>query len=147
MQLTKLTDYGFKVLIFLANKPEKYLASIDEIANTYQLPKNSVVKVIHQLGKGNIIETRRGKGGGFLLAKKPIDIKISDVVSLLEGDIDVVDCASHNCYLQSSCQLKGIINKATFAFLDVLKEYSIENLISHQQHGLFNVVNIEPNEI
>ncbi|WP_435236465.1 RrF2 family transcriptional regulator [Psychromonas sp. PT13] len=147
MQLTKLTDYGFKVLIFLANKPEKYLASIDEIANTYQLPKNSVVKVIHQLGKGNIIETRRGKGGGFLLAKKPIDIKISDVVSLLEGDIDVVDCASHNCYLQSSCQLKGIINKATFAFLDVLKEYSIEDLISHQQHGLFNVVNIEPNEI
>jgi Rrf2 family nitric oxide-sensitive transcriptional repressor len=143
MQLTKLTDYGFKILIFLANKPERYLASIDEICTTYEIPKNSVVKVVHQLGKANIIETRRGKGGGFLLGKKPAEIAISDVVSILEGEIEIVDCESHNCKLQKGCKLKNIINKATNAFLEVLKEYSVEDLMNDQQISLFEVLNVK----
>ncbi|MDU0355897.1 Rrf2 family transcriptional regulator [Paraglaciecola aquimarina] len=65
MQLTRYTDYGLRTLIYLALLPEGKKASIDEISQVYGISRNNLNKIVHQLGKANIIQTQRGKGGGF----------------------------------------------------------------------------------
>ena len=67
MQLTRYTDYGLRTLIYLALLPQGRRASIDEISSTYGISRNNVNKIVHQLGKAGIIETKRCKGGGFYL--------------------------------------------------------------------------------
>ena len=140
MQLTKSTDYGVRLLIYLALQPEGKLASIDEISDAYDLPRNTVVKVVHQLGKAGVIETRRGKGGGFLLGRKATEINIGEVVELLEGPMVVVDCDARQCKIKPACELKRILNQATLSFVNVLKAYTVADLVGSQQDELIEIL-------
>ncbi len=85
MQLTRHTDYALRVLIHLAAKPSGR-ATIPEIADAYGLSRNHLMKVVHHLGQGGFLDTRRGRGGGFTLARAPDSISLGDVVRHTEPD-------------------------------------------------------------
>src|SRR5690554_1974248 len=92
MQLKKYTDYGLRILMYLAShdadelQEGPKLATIREICDTFDLSANHVNKVVHHLGRLELIETRRGKNGGFVLAQRPEDISLAFVIRQLEGD-------------------------------------------------------------
>ena len=65
MRLTVYTDYSLRTLLYLAVKGPDYLATIQEIADTYNISKNHLMKVTYDLGKLGYIETIRGRGGGI----------------------------------------------------------------------------------
>ena len=71
MRLTNYTDYALRVLIFLALKKEDELSTIKEIAETYQISKNHLMKIIHDLGKLGFIDTIRGRNGGIQTCYEP----------------------------------------------------------------------------
>ncbi|WP_394232441.1 RrF2 family transcriptional regulator [Niallia oryzisoli] len=136
MRLTNYTDYSLRVLIFLALKNEFELCTIKEIAETYQISKNHLMKIIHELGKLGYIETIRGRHGGIRLAKLPAEINIGEVISKTEEDFHIVDCFNKDnnyCVITPSCKLKFILNDALKAFLNVLKEYTLEDLIQNKE--------------
>jgi len=60
MHLTRHTDYGMRILIYLALLPKNEKASIDTVSTLYDISKNNVNKIVHQLGKAKIIQTQRG---------------------------------------------------------------------------------------
>ena len=64
MHITRYTDYSLRVLIYLAVQGDR-LATIQEIADSYEISKNHLMKVVHQLNKKGYIETVRGKKGGM----------------------------------------------------------------------------------
>ena len=130
MQLTRYTDYGLRVLMFLALSPEDRLTNIDEVSELYDVSRNHVNKIIHQLGKAGIIYTKRGKGGGFRLAKPPSDINLGETVRLLEGNIKLIDCSSPPCRISSACRLNPILAEAMLAFFSVLDAYTLQDLVS-----------------
>ena len=66
--------------------------TIKEIAETYHISKNHLMKIIHELGKLGYIETIRGRNGGIRLAKHPKEINIGEVVSKTEEDFHIVEC-------------------------------------------------------
>ena len=78
MHLTRHTDYGIRILIYLALLPKNEKASIDGVSILYNISRNNVNKIVHQLGKAKIIETQRGKGGGFFLKLSPENINIGN---------------------------------------------------------------------
>jgi Rrf2 family transcriptional regulator, nitric oxide-sensitive transcriptional repressor len=135
MRLTNYTDYSLRVLIYLAIKPKGELGTIKEIAEIYGISKNHLMKIIHQLGKLGFIETIRGRHGGIRLAKEPKDINIGEVVLKTEEDFYIVECFNKDknyCVITPSCQLKHVLFDAYQAFIDVLKNYTLEDLIQNQ---------------
>jgi len=122
MRLTLHTDYSLRVLIHLAVKQEAR-SSISEIAEAYDISRNHLMKVVHELGRGGFINTVRGRGGGFSLARPAEQISIGDVVRFSETDLMLIDCTS--CVIKGACGLISILCQARNAFLDVLDRYSI----------------------
>lgn len=129
MQLTHYTDYGLRVLIFLALQEDERRVTITDIAEQFDIPRNHLVKVVHRLGILNYIHTTRGKHGGIRLGHAADQIRIGDVVRHMESKLDIVDCQSPSpCPIKGQCQLKSILNQAGDAFLNVLDQYTIADL-------------------
>jgi len=143
MQLNRFTDYGLRLLTYLAVLPAGRRANIDEISNIYGLSRNHVNKIVHQLGKAGVIETRRGKGGGFYLAKAPAQVNIADMVLLLESSMQVIDCQTPACRISPLCNLNGILNEAMTAFIDTLRQYTLADLVADKKDPLIKVLSIE----
>ncbi len=131
MRLTVYTDYSLRVLMFLAVKGDA-LATIAEIARAYDVSKNHLMKVAHQLGLAGYVETVRGKGGGLRLARPPQDIVLGEVVRRTEPDMALVPCFDPDdlsCAIFSGCVLKGVLAEARDAFLTVLDRHTLADLI------------------
>ncbi|MEH7584710.1 Rrf2 family transcriptional regulator, partial [Priestia megaterium] len=65
MRLTQYTDYSLRVLLYLGVRDNNKLSNIKEIAEAYNISKNHLMKIIHELGKLGLIETIRGRNGGI----------------------------------------------------------------------------------
>jgi Rrf2 family nitric oxide-sensitive transcriptional repressor len=131
MRLTTFTDYTLRTLIYLALNPGR-LATIADIAASYGISENHLVKVVHQLGIANYVETVRGRNGGLRLARAPETINVGEVVRYMETDMHVVPCfaASTGCVIQPACALKGALGEALGAFLSVLDRYTLAELVA-----------------
>ncbi|MBU2882778.1 Rrf2 family transcriptional regulator [Psychrosphaera sp. B3R10] len=140
MQLTRYTDYGLRTLIYLALLPAGHKASIDEISQTYEISRNNLNKIVHQLGKAKVIQTQRGKGGGMFLNQAPEQINIGDMVLLLENTMRVVECDKPPCCISPACKLKGIFADATQAFVTSLQAYYLSDLLLEEQKPLLRIL-------
>lgn len=132
MQLKKYTDYGLRVLMYLAAKDDNERVTIDELSGIFNVPRNHLNKVVHQLGKEGLIETRRGKNGGFLLAVDPADVRLDQVIRRLEGDEYWIDCHKPECAIFPVCELKSLINQGKETFYHFLSNYTLASLLKHE---------------
>jgi Rrf2 family nitric oxide-sensitive transcriptional repressor len=135
MQLTLYTDYSLRVLIYLGLKRDR-LATVSEIAASYGISRNHLVKVVHNLSSLGYIHSTRGKGGGLSLARAPAQINLGDVVRHTEMNFDIVECfdgKNLNCPITSVCRLKNVLGEASRAFLGVLDSYTLADVLKNEQ--------------
>lgn len=131
MRLTTYTDYALRTLMFLALNRDK-LVTIQDVADAHKIAKNHLTKVVHQLSSAGLIESLRGRNGGLKLGREPADINIGEVVRLTEHDFFIAECFDSenlNCIYSTSCALKGVLNRATEAFLDVLDGVTLDKFL------------------
>ncbi|WP_438887260.1 Rrf2 family transcriptional regulator, partial [Bacillus cereus group sp. Bce037] len=83
MHLTRFTDYSIRVLIFLAVKGEER-STINEIAETFDISRNHLMKVVQELSQKNYVTAIRGKNGGLLLTRDPATIVLGKLVREME---------------------------------------------------------------
>lgn len=127
MQLTQYTDYSFRVLIFLAQKPDG-LSTVTEIAAFHAISRNHLVKVIHNLASKGFIVTTRGRNGGMKLSRAPASINLGDVARNTEPNFNIAECfdrANNRCVITPTCTLKSILWDANKAFLNVFDQYTL----------------------
>ena len=135
MQLTLYTDYSLRVLLYLGLN-RQHMATITEIAASYGISRNHLVKVVHNLATQGYIRTTRGRGGGLTLARAPVEINIGDVVRHTEVNFHLVECfdQEHNtCPISAACNLKGGLYEAQRAFIAVLDRYTLEDVLVNQE--------------
>lgn len=133
MRLTVYTDYGLRLLMYVALKEGKR-ATIQEVAGAYNISKNHLMKVAFDLGRHGFLETVRGRGGGLRLARAPERIRLGDVVRAMEEDFTLVECfapGTNACRITRACKLKGVLNEALKAYLAVLDGYTLADLTAH----------------
>ncbi len=131
MQLTLYTDYSLRVLTYLGLKDEG-LATITEISDNYDISRNHLVKVVHNLSNNGFIHTVRGKGGGMRLAFAPEDINVGAVVRSTEKNFNIVECfdrENSTCPITPVCALKGALKEASRNFLAVLDRYTLADVL------------------
>jgi Rrf2 family transcriptional regulator, nitric oxide-sensitive transcriptional repressor len=130
MQLTLHTDYSLRVLIHVAIADGK-LITINDIAKTFDISKQHLMKVVNNLGQKGYLDTVRGRGGGIRLRRPPHDINVGEVVRETEERLDVIGCLHQRgyCPIQRVCELRGVFHEATKAFLAVLDGYTLADLI------------------
>jgi Rrf2 family nitric oxide-sensitive transcriptional repressor len=131
LRLTVYTDYALRLLMYLALK-EDGLATIAEIAASYGISRNHLMKVAYELGAAGYIETVRGRGGGLRLAKAAESIRLGDVVRRTEPDMALVTCfkpVDAPCAIKRCCMLRVALERACIAFIEVLDGYSLSDLV------------------
>lgn len=131
MQLTRYTDYSLRVLLFLGTHPGER-CTISQISEYFNVSRNHMVKVVHNLAQLKFIHTIRGKSGGMLLARLPEEINIGDVVRQVEPHMNLLECfesSTNACPITSQCALKGILYKARKGFMSVLKDYTLSDIL------------------
>lgn len=131
MRLTRHTDYALRVLMQVG-LTDGELVRISEIAESFGISRNHLTKIVHQLGTRGYLETQQGRRGGIRLARDPSRIVIGDVVRDFEEDFNLVDCFTPDrseCRIQSACILKGTLEEALAAFLDVLDGTTLADLL------------------
>lgn len=132
MRLTAYTDYTLRTLMHLALNQDR-LVTIQDIADLHTISKNHLMKVAHQLGLSGMVVTVRGRNGGLKLSKEPSQINIGEVVRNTESDFFMAECFDHAdtcCAYAPACALKGVLSKATAAYLAALDEVTLDDLIA-----------------
>lgn len=131
MRLTDYSEYALRVLIYLGIQDNR-LATIGEISKQYDISRNHLVKLVHDLGRNGFIKTFRGKNGGLSLGRDPALISVGEVVRAMEKDMAIAECfrpGDSTCRIVKSCALAGVIGRALDAFLGILDQCTIADLI------------------
>lgn len=130
MHLTTFSDYTMRTLMYLGLRHGQ-LVTISEIAKAYAISENHLMKVVHQLGQQDYVETVRGKGGGLRLVRDPSSINLGQLVRLTEGSTSLLDCVDgpSSCCIQPSCRLIAILREAQAAMFAVLDNYTLASLL------------------
>ena len=131
MQLTRYTDYSLRVLLYLAvDQNRNPPVTVDELSQQFQISRNHLVKIVHELGQRGLLLTVRGRGGGVRLAKDPSEYRIGDIIEQLEGGRAVIDCKKIGCVLTGKCGLSGALWRAIRHFFDELNQYTLADAMT-----------------
>jgi len=130
MRLTSFTDYGLRMLMRMAGSPDRAFSTA-ALAREFGLSRNHLAKIMQRLARAGIVETRRGGGGGAVLAQPPQDIRLGAIVRMLEDGQPLVECLSADggaCTLDGRCRLKSRLRAAETAFLADLDRATLADI-------------------
>lgn len=130
MHLTRYTDFALRALIYLGLHQDRK-SSVREIAETFGISKEHLMKVVQGLAQDGFIHTTRGRGGGLELAIAPEDIRVGDVIRATEEGLKLAECET--CVIAPACLLTGIFAEGTNAMLDVFDRYTLADLLKSRK--------------
>lgn len=82
---SKKCEYGLQAILFLAANPNGEAIPAEEIANKLEIPKEFVSKILQKLTDSGMVASKKGKSGGFYLAKRPSEIRLLNIVEAIDG--------------------------------------------------------------
>lgn len=116
--------------MLMASAPERAFSTA-ELAEEFDLSRNHLTKIMQRLAKAGVVTTRRGGGGGAVLADRPEDIRLGEIVRILEQDHALVECFQTDggdCTINGSCGLKGRLRIAEAVFLETLNRSTLADV-------------------
>jgi Rrf2 family protein len=133
--LSKKSQYAFKALAYLTEKYNQGPVLISEISTKKKVPLKFLENILLELKKAGILESKKGKGGGYFLKKKPSEIKVATVVRIVNGPISMLPCVSlyfykrcENCD-ETQCGLHDIMIGVRDATLNILENKTLQDLL------------------
>ena len=133
--LSKKTQYGLKALGYLAANYGEGPVLISEIAKKKKIPIKFLENILLQLKTNGILQSKKGKGGGYFLAANPKKTTVAAAMRIIEGPIALLPCVSLNFYEkckdcdEKNCGLKKVMISTRDATLKILEKKTIADLI------------------
>lgn len=138
MQLTKHTDFAFRVLIYLANMQQDK-TTITEITDFFGISRAHLMKVVNALVNAGWVKSSRGKGGGITLGVSPQQVSVKDVIVQMESTLAPVNCNKPICAIYGACRLQGVLFDAQTLYLNALAEVTLADLVCGQTKARIQV--------
>ena len=138
--ISKKTKYGLKALGYLAEQYGNGPVLIAEIAEKKNIPIKFLENILLLLKKQGVLYSKKGKGGGYMLAAHPKKTTLAAVYRIIEGPIAMMPCVSLNFYEKCKdcnekyCGLNRIMILTRDANLKILEKRTIQDLIDDPAH-------------
>lgn len=130
MGLSLKCQYAVRALFELAKRYGDRVVRLQDIAEAQHIPGRYLENILSSLRQGGLVESRRGKEGGFRLARHPSEISIGDVVRYVEDTLNPVDCVVDRfCPLTGKCIFMSLWDEAKRAVEKVYDQKSLQNLV------------------
>jgi Rrf2 family protein len=132
--LTRKGKYGLKALVHLAGLPPGQLAFVNDIAVANNIPKKFLEAILSELRNAGFVASRKGKDGGYRLARLPGEIKVGHVIRVLDGPLAPIPCASRTRYEpcedcdEKTCQVRHMMLEVRQAIAQVLDNRSLAEM-------------------
>ncbi|KYP13946.1 Rrf2 family transcriptional regulator [Flavihumibacter sp. CACIAM 22H1] len=132
--ISKKTQYGLKALSFMAQREQQGPILIADISTERNIPIKFLEAILLDLKKAGLLDSKKGKGGGYYFAVPPSAIKVATVIRLLDGPIALLPCASLNFYKKCedcdeiTCGLNHIMKEVRDASLGILENRTISDI-------------------
>src|SRR5208283_4038878 len=96
--LTKKGKYGLKAMVHLAGRPVGETTLVSDIAHANEIPKKFLDTILGELRNAGLVFSKKGKGGGYTLARPPNEIMVGQIIRVLDGPLAPIACASVTSY-------------------------------------------------
>lgn len=111
---------------------EKNYISIFSISENTDIPNEFLAKIFSELKRAGIVDSGRGKFGGFTLAKNPEEVKLSEIVEALEVPLNSYDCVTKGeCVNQDTCPADFVWRRVQKAIFDELSKITLKDIIEY----------------
>lgn len=137
MHLSKKAEYALRAMIHLGIASEMRLSNVSgsELAEANRLPLKFVERILNELREAGLVETKRGKAGGYALGKSAADIRIGDLVRIMDGRLAPIACASEGAYERCTCPdedhcgIRMLMIDVRNAIAGILDRYSLAQVV------------------
>jgi Rrf2 family protein len=133
--LTNKGKYGLKAMVHLAGLQPGELAQVQEMADSNSIPKKFLDQILSELRNAGLVFSKKGKGGGYALARTAREINVGQIVRVLDGPLAPIQCASvtayrscDDCSDEKVCAVRLIMVKARNAIAEVLDHHTLADM-------------------
>jgi len=137
--ITKKAKYALNALVYLAKKYNKGPVLISQIAENEKIPQKFLELILLDLKRVGILNSKKGKGGGYYLIKSPENVNVADILRHFDGAIALLPCVSdkyyercEECRDEENCGIRGIMKEVREATLNILKNSSLKDIIDRE---------------
>lgn len=133
--LSKKAKYALKALLFLSKNTDRGVVLIAEISETEGIPKKFLEQILLELKKQGILQSKRGKEGGYFLGRPANEIGIGQVVRIIDGPLAPIPCVSKmayrrcdECIDEKTCEIRNLFLQVRDATIEILDKTSLSDL-------------------
>ena len=134
--LQKKSKYAIRALLALAQRPEQEPVLIADLAAQERIPKKFLEFILLVLRNKGILQSKRGRGGGYFLGRKPEAISLGEVIRALDGPLAPVPCVSHTAYRKCdecedelTCGIRSVMNDVRDATAAIFDRESLADVL------------------
>jgi len=134
-------DYSLKALLALAERyPSSAPMRVEEIAEVQGIPENYLRRLLIELKRGGLVASQKGPSGGYMLARSPGRITMADVVEIIEGDYNPVDCLDDGinapCTREQPCPMRDVWREVRDSVNAILARTTLQSLSERRRTAL-----------
>lgn len=140
--LSMKAKYGLRALLYLAKQPEQVPILISDLAEKENIPKKFLELILLDLKNHGILQSKKGKGGGYLLRRKPEAIMLGRVIRVLDGPLAPVPCVSQTAYIpcdecedEKTCGIRLVMKEVRDAMANILDHTSLADVVGRVQQA------------
>ncbi|MBI2093301.1 MAG: Rrf2 family transcriptional regulator [Candidatus Omnitrophica bacterium] len=138
--LSKKSKYAIRALLALAKRQEQAPMLIAELADREEIPKKFLEIILLELKNKGVLQSKKGKGGGYLLGRNPEDITLGEVIRALDGPLAPLPCVSQTAYQkcdecqdENTCGLRAVMKEVRDATAQVLDRESLADMLRRHE--------------
>ena len=131
--ITRNTDYAIRALCYIAEQKQEII-SADRLVKSLEIPRPFLRKILQTLTKAGLLNSSKGKGGGFTLTLSPGKITLTEVMNIFQGPVRLNECKfkKNDCPYINDCLLKKKIDEIEKEVIAKLKAITIESIIKKE---------------
>jgi Rrf2 family protein len=133
--LTRKSKYGLKALLVLAEEAGKGPVLVADLARRERLPRKFLEAILLELKCRGVVQSRKGRGGGYFLSRKPSEITFGEVIRVLDGPLAAVPCVSQMAYMkcaecldERTCGVRLAMKEVRDATADILDHTTLADM-------------------